>query len=71
MQWRVDARGGPALDGEGGAQEGTALSSAGTLLAGALLALVAAWCGWAARGALTRRPPVADAEEMKHMLQDE
>ena len=71
MQWRVDARGGPALDGEGGAQEGTALSSGGTLLAGALLALVAAWCGWAARGALTRRPPVADAEEMKHMLQDE
>jgi ketosteroid isomerase-like protein len=75
MQWRSDTR----LDGEtvvghsGSSACATTWWNGGTLVAGVLLAFIAAWCGWAARGSLSKKGnwSANEADEMKRMLQDE
>jgi hypothetical protein len=71
MQWWVDDR--TVVQGRAADAGGCDMWGGSTLLAGAAVAFVAAWCGWAARGALHKHMPVtvAQANEMKRMLQDE
>lgn len=72
MQWRIDDRveGAAAAGAHGDTVMEGGMWSGGTLVAGGAVAFVAAWCGWAARGALTKHPQTeASADEMKRMLE--
>ena len=73
-QWRSDARvAAEAAAGCSSSGYATTWWNRGTLFAGVVLAFIAAWCGWAARGSLSKRGDwrAAEADEMKRMLQDE